>query len=196
MIKVISAQKPNGLDKIMSLVKRVLIFNISNARNVFIRIPLKLCIIMIVLILRLIFKSDFKTEKPVKNLPKSQSSPASVSVLLESSQSIARNHASRTCLSNKFSTFSVIKSTSRSSLVNFFTPDCCLNETLNCMSDIHKNTDGFGKEEENSDLNDTELDCDSLDTSLYIDQKTEFSDSSINYFKKVSKVLLSRGCAL
>lgn len=193
MIKVISAQRPcQGNDTIMTLAKRILIFNISSARNSLIRIPLKLCIIVIVLVLRL-FKSDSKVS--VKEVPEEQASPSSVSVLLDTEQSVARKHVSRTCLSHKFSTFSIIKSTSKSSLVNFFTPDCCLNETMNCMSDIYKHQKNpFEKEQENSDLNDTDLDCDSLDSSLYNDsQKTEFSsqasDSSFNfnYFKKVSR---------
>jgi hypothetical protein len=185
-------------DKLLLIIKRILIVNISNARNVFIRIPLKIGIIIVALALKLIFGGIYTRQKtptplirPVKpkaTKPTEQSSPSSISVVLDYSEyhSVSVNrHSSKSSISHRVSTYSVSKSASKTSLINYFTPDYNLDSIDGSMqeySDINsaKSTPSLLYKE---DLNETELDCDSLESSFYYDPKTQFSDlhSILNY---------------
>jgi len=188
------------------IVKRILITNISNARNVFIRIPLKIGIILVALTLKLIFGSVYKkhnssiplvrSDKAKAAKPTEQSSPSSISAVLDYSEyhSVSVNrYSSKSTLGQRLSTYSVSKSASKTSLINYFTPDYNLgsiNGSIEEYSDINsaKSTHSLYK----VDLNETELDCDSFESSFYYDPKTQFSDlNSIFSFnrKKVSDTM-------
>jgi len=177
-------------DKLLLIIKRILIVNISNARNVFIRIPLKIGIILVALALKLIFGHVYKKQQPLKpptksanskaTKPMEQSSPSSISVVLDYSenQSISVNRqSSKSSIGQTISTYSVSKSASRTSLINYFTPDYNLDSLCGSVQEYSginsaKSTHSLCK----SFLNETDLDCDSLESSFYYDPKTQFSD--------------------
>lgn len=198
------ALKPANFEGfVFSVLKKILLINISNARNIFIRIPLKLAILVLALLLKLVFgplqsvtaKSceTTKEPEPVKHSntkPTRQSSPSSISVVLSTvsdDMSVQRKSVSSKLDfgTNKTSTYSLVKSVSKSSMVNFFTPDYTFNgcydkDSLNGFSDINSvktmNTESIKKE---LLLNETELDCDSLESSFYFDLKTHFSEKNL-----------------
>lgn len=195
------ALKPANIEKLaFSVVKNVLLENISNARNILIRIPLKIAILVLAVILKLLFGSFYNNTKSSvtkqTNLvrstnakPNRQSSPSSISVVLSTASddiSVQRKSvSSRLDFGNKTSTYSLIKSVSKSSMVNFFTPnyslnDCYDKDSLNGFSEINSvktsNTESIKNE---LLLNETDLDCDSLESSFYFDLKTQFSEKNL-----------------
>ena len=200
---MITSLKPTNFEGLVfSVIKQVLLANISSARNILIRLPLKLFIIVLALVIKLIFGSLLKSntnninstkKEPNKSTTRSankstrQSSPSSISVVLSTASddmSVQRKSvSSRLDFGNKTSTYSMIKSVSKSSLVNFFTPDYSFNECLDdkfSFSDINSvkttNTELIQKE---LLLNETDLDCDSLESSFYYDLKTHFSEKNL-----------------
>ena len=203
---MITSLKPTNFEGLVfTVIKQVLLANISSARNILIRLPLKLFIIVLALVIKLIFGSLLKSntnninstkKEPNKSTTRSankstrQSSPSSISVVLSTASddmSVQRKSvSSRLDFGNKTSTYSMIKSVSKSSLVNFFTPDYSFNEcfddkfSLNGFSDINSvkttNTELIQKE---LLLNETDLDCDSLESSFYYDLKTHFSEKNL-----------------
>lgn len=188
------ALKPANFEKLaFCVIKKVLLVNISNARNILIRIPLKLAILVLALILKLLFgsfcsntKNSDTKEPQVKSTstrPNRQSSPSSISVVLSTASddmSVQRKSvSSRLDFGNKTSTYSLIKSVSKSSMVNFFTPDYSFNECHE-FSDINSvktsNTESIKNE---LVMDGTDLDCDSLESSFYFDLKTHFSERNL-----------------
>lgn len=188
------AVKPANFEKLaFCVVKKVLLVNISNARNILIRIPLKIAILVLALILKLVFGSFYNntknsdTKQPqiksTSTKPTSQSSPSSISVVLSTASddiSVQRKSvSSRLDFGNKTSTYSLIKSVSKSSMVNFFTPNYSSNECYE-FSDINSvktsNTESIKNE---LLMNETDLDCDSLESSFYFDLKTHFSEKNL-----------------
>jgi len=180
---------------LMSLLKRVLIVNISTSRRFYIRIPLKILIILLALGLKFIFGcANRNTQRNLKspppkivvnpvtpiesNLP-GQSSPSSISNILdssESSMSVNRYNISSKSSFSKRSLYSMVKSNSKSSLVNYFTP-CYKFAPLD--SDVNELSDSASVKSTREDLNETGRDCDSLDSSFSFDPKTQFS-SAVN----------------
>lgn len=146
--------------KLFYFIKRVLIINISNARNVFIRLPLKLMVLILVFWLKFLFgRFSSKSQQTINT---SSSPQSSISVVLDHDPVILK----RKSILPQQNVLSVVKSTSQSSLVNYFTPDYIINPIDRPESPI--------------DLDVTDLDCDSMASSFYYDLKTQFSSVSKN----------------